>query len=633
MPRRDRLGARRVGAHRRVAAGLVERRDATRRRPASRTPSPRRPGSRSPRRATGTRTRSRRGRAPAAARRGRTRAPSRRHPRAPARAQWTGAPATTSSSSGRCARTRACAATSVDRFLRGSSVATARTYGPSRSAFGPSGVYRSSTPGYATAIRSRANGERLGDVRRGELRDREDQVARPRRVRVLAAVHPPGQRRHPLRVVQRREVVDGRRPQPAALRRVHPVREVEDVELPQRAARPSGSRAGSRRFSTCATRRPDDDDALLDGQVRDRFPDTRRARVGRRRRTRRARAVPPAASAVPREHPEQVVADPGPRLAQRRDVDDDAHGAAVSARPARRAGSSPGPRTTRCPRGRSRPRSRRRRRPRAAGRRARRRAPRRAEPPAGAQSRGSSRRDPSGSGTYGPIVTTPCPNGPVGQKVSPVFRIRTSRHELALVLVRPPRAVGGDLRREPGSGAVAERLRRDQDVRLGRPPADAVRELLAHAAEHASDVADLDQLVDLDEPPDIGEARLRRRPPRGTRGRTATRASRTAPSPRSAAARPPSRARAARPRGCRSGRRARASSGSPRASPARRRSGASCRRGSPRRSGRSTAARAPAWRGTRRRGSTFSPIGRSIAATRSRAISTMSSEMSIPVTQ
>ena len=129
---------------------------------------------------------------------------------------------------------------------------------------------------------------------------------------------------------------------------------------------------------------------------------------------------------------------------------------------------------------------------------------------------------------------------------------------------RAPRPSAVDLRREPGSrrpspsGFVAI-----SDVRLGRPPADAVREVLAHASEHApASPTSTSSSTSTN-------CRTSMKPASsttcsGTRGRTATRASRTAPSPRSAGARPRSRARAGRPRGCRSGRRARASSGSPR---------------------------------------------------------------------
>ena len=67
--------------------------------------------------------------------------------------------------------------------------------------------------------------ECLGDVIGGERGVREDQVARLRRVAVLARVHRARPRRRPLRVVHRHEIVHRRGAHAVCLRGVHPVRE------------------------------------------------------------------------------------------------------------------------------------------------------------------------------------------------------------------------------------------------------------------------------------------------------------------------------------------------------------------------------------------------------------------------
>ena len=179
----DRNGIVGIGAH---APRRRSRRPSTRgrtRRRVCRRPSPRRSASRSPRNVTGRRRQRRRDRAwPAprprrsrgagrAGRRARAALPSPRHPQRRAAA---------SPSIRRCASASAC------RFLRGSSVATVRTYGAPRSAAAPSGVKTALTPrcrdpdplcGDAEQLRHLS--PRVGGVD-------EDHVARPRCVRVLA---------------------------------------------------------------------------------------------------------------------------------------------------------------------------------------------------------------------------------------------------------------------------------------------------------------------------------------------------------------------------------------------------------------------------------------------------------------
>ena len=72
--------------------------------------------------------------------------------------------------------------------------------------------------------------EQLDDLARRELRVDDDQIARLRRLGVLARVHAVGLRVHPVREAEWEEVVDRRRTDASTLWRVHPVGEVEDVE-------------------------------------------------------------------------------------------------------------------------------------------------------------------------------------------------------------------------------------------------------------------------------------------------------------------------------------------------------------------------------------------------------------------
>ena len=70
----------------------------------------------------------------------------------------------------------------------------------------------------------------LGYVGGREARVREDDIATRGSVSVLRAVHPTGAGVDEFRKVKRHEIVDRRCPYARALRRVHPVGEVEDVE-------------------------------------------------------------------------------------------------------------------------------------------------------------------------------------------------------------------------------------------------------------------------------------------------------------------------------------------------------------------------------------------------------------------
>ena len=105
--------------------------------------------------------------------------------------------------------------------------------------------------------------ERRVDVASRVRRVHEDDVARRGGVSVLAAVHRARPRGRPLGMVERHEVVDRRRTHAGALRRVHPVREVQRVERAEEALRggtaePAPGRADrvrGRAAARCAARR------------------------------------------------------------------------------------------------------------------------------------------------------------------------------------------------------------------------------------------------------------------------------------------------------------------------------------------------------------------------------------------
>ena len=105
--------------------------------------------------------------------------------------------------------------------------------------------------------------ERRRDIPSGVRRVHEDDVAGRRGVPVLATVHRPRSGGRPLGMVKRHEVVDRRRAHTRALGRVHPVREVENVELAEQSLRGRVTQAhsmpcaprGRRAAATCAPRR------------------------------------------------------------------------------------------------------------------------------------------------------------------------------------------------------------------------------------------------------------------------------------------------------------------------------------------------------------------------------------------
>src|SRR5262249_31904559 len=74
--------------------------------------------------------------------------------------------------------------------------------------------------------------QQLGDFAARELRVDEHAVTGSGRVLVLRPVHTPGSRLDPLRKPKGHEVVNRRRPNTGALRWIHPIREMEDVERP-----------------------------------------------------------------------------------------------------------------------------------------------------------------------------------------------------------------------------------------------------------------------------------------------------------------------------------------------------------------------------------------------------------------
>ncbi len=140
----------------------------------------------------------------------------------------------------------------------------------------------------------------------------------------LREVQPARPRVHPLREAQRDQVVDDRRAQPSALARVHPVREVEDVEAAGEAldggvARPAPEHAPDVR------RGRERDEASLDGDVGESLLEPlprEHAHCGEGDDL----VLCPGRLGQPAERAPQVVADPGTRVRERRCVDDDAHG-------------------------------------------------------------------------------------------------------------------------------------------------------------------------------------------------------------------------------------------------------------------------------------------------------------------
>ena len=121
--------------------------------------------------------------------------------------------------------------------------------------------------------------------------------------------------------MERHEVVDHRRADTAALRRIHPVAEVEDVEgaddvLERRPAepRPRGAQRMRGRHDRQAPLRSHAVERALDHPP-----------AGPRHR-REGDDVVRASLCQAEQRSADVVADARPRMGQRRDVDDDLHG-------------------------------------------------------------------------------------------------------------------------------------------------------------------------------------------------------------------------------------------------------------------------------------------------------------------
>ena len=156
-----------------------------------------------------------------------------------------------------------CASMSTCKFFRGSRVATVRTYGAPRSAAGPSAWKTSFGAGCATRIRSLGTPSVAVTSRPvyAEFTKTTSQVVAA--FPYLRAVHRPRSGGRPLGMVKRHEVVDRRRTHARALGRVHPIREVKDVELAEQSLRHRVARAhsmpcaprGRRAAATCAPRR------------------------------------------------------------------------------------------------------------------------------------------------------------------------------------------------------------------------------------------------------------------------------------------------------------------------------------------------------------------------------------------
>ncbi len=231
--RRERLGALRVGAHGSVAAGLVHRRV---RRGDDRCARGHRLGDRHAEALEARRIDDRGGAAvePRELLVGDAAEPhDAGHGRAAAAAPSPAPPTTASESS--VSPSSANASTSVPRFLRGSSVATVSRYGAPRSAASPSARNSAPMPGCATTIRSRGKPSvaAMSSAVNAELANSDVAGAggvaylRPCIERVRPVTHSGKCSGH--------EIVDRRRAHTGALRRVHPVGEVQHVEAADEA--------------------------------------------------------------------------------------------------------------------------------------------------------------------------------------------------------------------------------------------------------------------------------------------------------------------------------------------------------------------------------------------------------------
>ena len=159
------------------------------------------------------------------------------------------------------------------------------------------------------------------DVVAGEARVDHHDVGARTRVAVFRPVHAARPCVNPFREMERDEVVNHRRAHTAPLRGIHPVAEVEDVEVSDDALcrRPAGTAPG-RSQRVC---RGNERQLSLDVHPVERCFD--RAPAARTRGSERDDVVPTRLR-EPEQRAADVVADPGERVRQRRDVDDDPHG-------------------------------------------------------------------------------------------------------------------------------------------------------------------------------------------------------------------------------------------------------------------------------------------------------------------
>ena len=185
-------------------------------------------------------------------------------------------------------------------FFRGSIVPSPSTARSPRSALGPSTPRPGPSPGRASDDPAGVDPERRLQVGGGEARSSRRRRRRsPPRACAFVACIEIVRARAPLRVVERHEVVEHRRPHAAALRGVHPLAEDERVErageaLDRRPAQPAPRRAervrGGQRDQPLLARgcpRAPPGSAPGPGGWSAR---TRRARARRRRRTPSRRA-------------------------------------------------------------------------------------------------------------------------------------------------------------------------------------------------------------------------------------------------------------------------------------------------------------------------------------------------------
>ena len=164
--------------------------------------------------------------------------------------------------------------------------------------------------------------EQPDDLALRELGVREDDVAGARGVPVLRSVHPACPRLHPLRKAERNEVVDHRRPDAAALGRIHPVGEVQDVDraeepLDGRPAKPAPSLPPE-------VREGEEPEPQVDGNPLD-CPRDRVQTLRARRREGDDLVLVSGRVNEAGERAADVVADARPRVGERRDVEGDPH--------------------------------------------------------------------------------------------------------------------------------------------------------------------------------------------------------------------------------------------------------------------------------------------------------------------